>query len=123
MPIPSFNRYLICSSNINAKPVEPKWMICILSACYSCKFETKLEERIAKQVTIISFHFVLCYESLDSMIWKLGFLLPASCVGYTIQYECIDTGHFEIPPSCVQSDYSSRKSAEVAECNGMPLLA
>ena len=111
MPTTLPNRYLICSYNINATPVEPNWMIGIPSAWYICKSEITLEEGMPNQITIACFHFALCYVCLDWMIWKLGLSLPASCIGCTIHHERICTCHFGIPPNWVQRDHSSRKSS------------
>ena len=101
MPTTLPNRYLICSYNINATPVEPNWMMRIPSACYICKSEIRLEAGIANQVTLACFHFALSYKYLDWMIWKLGLSLPAPCIGGTMHHERICTCHFGIPPSWV----------------------
>ena len=112
LPIPttSCSRFLICYCNINTAPVEPNWMMCIPSACYICKSEITLEEGMANRVTIASFHFALCYESLDAMIWKLSLSPPASCIGCIIHDERICTCYFGIPPSWMRREQSSRKS-------------
>ena len=111
MPTTLLNRYLICSHNINAAPVEPNWMMRIPSAYYICKYEISLEEGIANQVTIACFHFALCYECLDWMIWKLGMSPPAFCIACTMHRERICTCHFGIPLSWARRNYSSRKSS------------
>ena len=102
---------MVCSYNINATPVEPNWMIGIPSAWYICKSEITLEEGMPNQITIACFHFALCYECLDWMIWKLGLSPPASYIEYTMHHEPICICHLGIPPSWVQSDHSSRKSS------------
>ena len=111
MPTTSLCRYLICCCNINAVPVEPNWMIRIPSACYNCKSEITLEEGMANCVTAACFHFALCYESLDWMIWKLGLSLPISCIGCIMHHERIGTCHFGFLPSWVWREHSSRKSS------------
>ena len=120
MPTTSRNRFWICYWNINGAPVEPNWMMHIPSSCYICKSEIRLEDRMLNWVTIACFHFVLCYECLDWMIWKLGLSRPASCVGCTMHHKHICTCHFAIPPSWMRRDHSSRKSSQwrsVTECH------
>ena len=109
--ITSLHRYLICFYNINATPVEPNSMMCILCTSYICKSEIMLEEGMANWVTMACFHFAICYECVDWMSWKLQLPPPASCIGCTMYYECICTSQFEIPPSWVRRDHSSRKSS------------
>ena len=111
LPIPttSRNRYLICCYNIHAAPIEPNWMMRIPSACYICKSEIMLEEGMSNPVTITCFPIVLCYKWLNWLIWTLGLSLLATCIGCTMHQECICTCQFEIPPSWVQRNYSSRK--------------
>ena len=65
MLTPYLNRYLICSSNINAATVEPNWMIHIPSVCYICQSGITLEDEIANRVTIACYH--LC-----TLVWMFG---------------------------------------------------
>ena len=109
MPITSHNRYLIYSCNINTMPAEPNWIMHIPSAYYVWKSNIMWELGIPNQVTIVCFCLALCWECLDSMIWKLGLSPPASCNGYTMHCKTICTCHFRILPSWVQRDHSSWK--------------
>ena len=110
MPTTSVSRYLICSNNINTTLVEPNWMMRIPSACYICKSEIKLVKGMANWVTIGCFHFALCYECLDWIIWKLGLSPTTSCSGCNRHHECICTCHFGVLPSWVRREHISRKS-------------
>ena len=58
-PTTSHNRFLICSTNINALSVEPNWMMRIPPSCYICESGITLEEGIGNQVTIACFHLHL----------------------------------------------------------------
>ena len=92
-------------------PVEPNWIMRNPSACCICKSEITCKEGTANSVTIASFHFALCNECLDWMIWKLGLLPPASCIGCCIYHKHICTCQFGILPSWVRREHGSRKSS------------
>ena len=67
MPTTSCNRYLICSSNINAVPVEPNCMIRILSACYICK--SQITSKKEWQIELLQHVFILHFDMNVCIGW------------------------------------------------------